>query len=333
MSAANTARVLGIGSPIVDCLAQVPESHLESVGGEKGGMELVGAAEMAALLEGLAAPPAIAAGGSAGNTTFALARLGMPCAFLGKLGDDGAGQSYRDAFVADGGDAGRFKWSAEAPTAQCLSLITPDSERTLRTHLGAAMSLSAEEVTQEDFAGIAHAHIEGYLLFNRDLALKVLSTAKEAGCTVSLDLGSFEVVGAARDILDDLLTKYVDAVFANEDEAEAFCGSKEPGTGLDALSAFCDTAVVKVGPAGAYLKRGGEQVYVPACTLAKERVLDTTGAGDLWAAGFLYGHLNGRPLEVCGKMGAILGAEIVQVIGASLDDAAWARVTRAFAEL
>ena len=286
---------------------------------------------MAEMVAKLGVAPQVAPGGSAANTVFALARLGVPSAFLGKLGEDTTAEEYRAAFTALGGDNDRFKQTGAAATARCLSLVTPDSERTLRTDLGAAMLMAPEDISLEDFEGYTHAHVEGYLLFNPALAEAALGTAKEAGCTVSVDLGSFEVVNAAGDSLPGLLEKYVDAVFANEDEAEAFCGSSDPLVALDALGALCRVAAVKVGPAGAHLMENGETCFVPANKV--DQPLDTTGAGDLWAAGFLYGHLGGCSAETSGKMGAILGAEIVQVLGAKLDDAAWTRVEKAFAAL
>ena len=225
-------------------------------------------------------------GGSAGNTTFALSRIGMSCAFLGKLGDDENGSFYREAFNREGGDCSRFKTDSESATGCCISLVTPDSERTMRTCLGAAMNLSPDEITASDFMGCRHAHIEGYILFNRDLLLKILDCAKQAGLSISLDLGSFEVVGAAIDILPGVLDRYVDIVFANEEEAAAFSGSSDPETGLSALSRHCAVTAVKLGSDGALLRKDGESIHVPA--VMAENVLDTTGAGDFWAAGFLY---------------------------------------------
>ncbi len=317
-------KVIGVGSPIMDLLAQVPDALVEAIPGAKGGMELVGPGDMAALVGRLDTPPDQAPGGSAANTIFALARMGLPAAFLGKLGEDAMGRRYRSAFAAVGGDCGRFKSTDASPTARCLSLITPDSERTLRTDLGAAALLDPDEVSTADFSGCSHAHVEGYLLFNPALAESVLTAAKSAGCTVSLDLGSFEVVRAAGAGLAGLLERYVDAVFANEDEAAAFLGRDDPEAALEALGDLCRVAAVKVGPAGAYLKESGETCFVEA--LRVDRVVDSTAAGDFWAAGFLYGHLHGYALPACGRLGARLGGEVVQEVGAHLGAAAWERV-------
>ncbi len=284
-------------------------------------MELVDSAEMGRLLGLLSTETRQAIGGSAANTVFALSRLGVPTSFLGKLGGDAAGAFYMDAFRSLGGDTRRFRFSQDAPTARCLSMVTPDAERTMRTDLGAAGDMSPEDVSHDDFAGCAHLHMEGYLLFNPALAEKILSTVAAAGCTVSLDLGSFEVVRAAGDTLMDLLEQYVDMVFANEEEAEEFCGSSDPDTAVEALTVPCETAVLKLGAEGAVIAGGGRAGRIEAVTV--DDPVDTTGAGDYWAAGFLYGIHAGRTLTESGRIGAILGAEVVKVLGAALSDETW----------
>ena len=319
-------QVIGVGSPIVDLIAEVSEQLLTSVSGKKGGMELIDTPTMESILGLLEREPVKAPGGSAGNTTFALARLGMTCAFLGKLGADDNGGYYRNAFLRENTDGSRFKTDTNLPTACCISLVTPDSERTMRTNLGAAMTLAPDEISADDFRGCSHAHIEGYLLFNRKLMMKVVESAKEADCTISLDLGSFEVVEASRDILENMLGRFVDIVFANEDEATGFCGDSDPEAGLDALSGFCGAAAVKIGKDGAWMKDGSGKIHVPAVPV--DRVLDTTGAGDFWAAGFLYGYLNGCDLPTCGRFGSILGGHVVQCMGTHLEDEVWENIVK-----
>lgn len=321
-------RVIGVGSPIMDWLARVDDEQLSCIPGEKGGMELVGTGDMQEIIKKVSGPYDTAPGGSAANTIFALARLGAPCTMLGKLGNDDEGQYYKNEFKRLGGDCSRFKFSKQAATARCVSLITPDSERTMRTDLGAAARLAPEEITVQDFNGCSHAHIEGYLLFNRDLMKSVFEAAKSAGCQISLDLGSFEVVDSARDILPELLAHYVDVVMANEDEAAAFCGSNQIEEGLDALSKLCRTTVVKVGSEGSMIKALGQTVSVPAMKV--DEVADTTGAGDFWAAGFLYGYLRGYQLEDCGRLGSYLGSQAVCHIGADLSPDCWDRAVEYF---
>jgi len=318
--ATHALEIIGVGSPMIDRLVTVSDAWLGTITGEKGGMNLVDGATIGGLVKSLPGVPIAVAGGSAANTTLGLATLGARCTFLGKLGQDGDGELYRGLFRSAGIDIERFKVSADTPTGQCLCLITPDSERTMRTYLGAAATLTPEDVQVSDFAGVRHAHIEGYLLFNRELARRVLECAHAAGCTISLDLASFEVVLANRDVLDDLLDSYIDIVFANEAEAKAYTGKDDPRAALDALARHCDTAAVKIGAEGAWLRRAGAATHVPAI---RAHAIDTTGAGDLWAAGFLYGWLRGRDLATCGRYGALTGAEVVQVMGAAIPSDRW----------
>ncbi len=313
--------LIGVGSPIVDSIALIEEIFLQEVEGEKGGMVLVDTVTLSDLLRKVPGGTTAAPGGSAGNTLFALARMGAATSFLGKTGNCDRGDFYRERFSQLGGDSTRFK-IGDVPNGHCLSLVTPDGERTMRTDLGAAMTLAPHEVTVEDFADCAHAHIEGYLLFNEALMMRVLQCAKEAGCTISLDLASFEVVNATRGILPDILRDYVDIVFANEEEAGAFTGIEGDHAAMaEQLAALCEIAAVKVGPHGSYVAHQGEVHKIEPMHAA--RVVDTTGAGDLWAAGFLFGWSQKRPLTECAKIGSILGAAVVQEQGSSLPDHVW----------
>ena len=325
---AKKLKVLGAGSPIVDILVNVGEAYVASIPGEKGGMELVSSDALETLLGNSGAVPVKAAGGSAGNTIFGLARLGMPTAFLGKVGADVDGDFYRSQFKSFGGDTASFRVSETVHTGRCLSLVTPDSERTMRTDLGAAATLELDEVTPEMFAGVTHVHIEGYLLFAEPLFNKIITTAKAAGCTTSVDIASFEIVRIHRGQFPQILSEYVDIVFANEDESREFCGSDNPDDGIAALGQYCETAVVKLGAEGSIIKHGDEIVRVKA---DKVKAVDTTGAGDLWHAGFLYGFLNGKDLATCGRFGSMLGAAVVQVMGAAIPDEKWDEIRKQLA--
>ncbi|WP_309400873.1 adenosine kinase [Cerasicoccus maritimus] len=315
-------KLIGVGSPVVDTLANVDDAFLAAhVPGAKGGMELVSADAIADIISQMNASLVQAPGGSAGNTAVGVANLGLPTTFLGKLGNNETADFYRDSFQAIGGNIERFK-VGDAPNGHCLSMVTPDSQRTMRTDLGAAMTLCPDEVAPEDFVGVQHAHIEGYLLFNRDLLYRVLECARLAGCTVSLDLASFEVVGAAKDILADILRDSVDIVFANEDEAGAFTDMGEDYMGMAAeLASLCDIAAVKLGKNGSLVQQGSQLHRIEP--LVVDNAIDTTGAGDLWAAGFLYGWLTGKDLPTCGRYGSILGAEVVQVMGGAIPADRW----------
>jgi sugar/nucleoside kinase (ribokinase family) len=324
----GTASMIGVGSPVVDMVAQVPETFLTEIDGAKGGMELVDAETLTLLQTILPDATVRTPGGSAGNTAFAMARLGIPSRFLGTVGTDTSGTFCREAFEALGGCGMAFRTHRDLPTALCLSLVTPDGERTMRTHLGAAASLDPSEITPEDFQGYGHAHVEGYLLFNPDLMCGVLRAAKLAGCRISVDLASFEVVLASREILPELLEAYVDIVFANEEEATAFAGANDPVRCLEALHAHCETVAVKQGAQGVLLRCGQETCAVPARPVVA--AVDTTGAGDLWAAGFLYGLLKRENLAYCGHLGAALGAAVVTRQGAALPETEWQRLRSEF---
>jgi len=252
LSGAVSKIILGIGSPMVDLLVQVPDQFVQSRLGGKGGSCLVEAAELDRILTAAGGKTERVPGGSAANTIFGLTQLGLPTAFLGKLGADEPGEFYRCRYAAMGGDTSRIRVHPQLPTGRCLGLITPDAERTMRTDLGAAATLGPEELTIADFAECRHVHLEGYLLFNELLVRRILHLAREAGCTVSLDLASFEVVRAATAILPELLRRYVDLVFANEAEAAAFPDSGEtPEKALATLAGLCPLAAVKLGPHGA----------------------------------------------------------------------------------
>ncbi len=324
--------LIGVGNPIMDLLAHVDDAFLRThVAGDKGGMILVDHDDIAALVRKVGGQVAMMPGGSAANATLGAARLGLRTTYLGKIGGDPTADAYVGNFTAAGGDGSRFK-RATLPNGRCLSLVTPDGQRTLRTHLGAAMTLHPDEITAADFAGARHAHIEGYLLFNPALADKVVATARAAGCTISIDLASFEVVNVARDWILGQLRQGVHVVFANEDEAGALFQRRDDYAQFAReIAAYGGIAAVKMGKDGAWIARGAELHRI--APVKAERVVDTTGAGDSWAAGFLYGHLRGASLPAAGAIGSILGCETVQHLGAAIPDVHWPRVREAAAAL
>ena len=315
---------IGVGSPIMDLLARVPEEFLQTIAGAKGGMVHTESDEISRLVARLPHPPAMAPGGSAANTTAAVARLGLAATFLGKLGNDDTAAQFRAHSLAAGVDGSRFKTGA-LPNARCLSLITPDSQRTMRTCLAAAMTLRPDEISVEDFRGCRHAHMEGYLLFNPALATAVVDAARAAGCTLSVDLASFEVVNAARPWLLDQFKRGLQVVFANEDEIRAlFPGNTDYAALARQLAAHGTIAAVKMGKDGAWIARGGELYRIQP--VAVPQVIDTTGAGDAWAAGFIFGYLQGWALPAAGALGSLLGAETVRHLGPAIPESEWPRL-------
>jgi sugar/nucleoside kinase (ribokinase family) len=318
--------LIGVGAPIMDIVAPVPDSFLAHTAGEKGGMVMVDAVEMARLVALLPAEPTLTPGGSAANTTFNATRLGLRTAFVGKLGGDELARLYRARFAGAGVGTGRFKQS-DLPNARCLILTTPDAQRTMRTCLGAVLTLAPDEIQPGDFAGSRHVHIEGYVVFNRALADAILRAARTAGCTISLDLASFEVVRESRDWLLAQLAAGLDLVFANEDEIRALFPD---ATGADyatlarRLAALGCTAAVKLGREGALIARGDELHRIAPHSVSD--AIDSNVAGDAWAAGFLSAYLRGHPLAVCGAVASILGAETVRHFGPIIPDAHWPEV-------
>lgn len=327
----NPPAVLGFGTAVLDLLANVDDSFIQehSCGG-KGGMVLIDDAACSDMLSKLP-EYVVAPGGSAGNTLAGLLHLGVNCRMLGKVGRDPQGDIYRERFAKLGGDLSAFKFSEKTPTGCCICLVTPDSERTMRTFLGAASEITGADFSPEDLDGIDLLHLEGYQLYSPGMFETLLSEAKKRGIPVSFDFSSYEIVRTFHDRIRSLL-KDIDIVFANEEEAAAFAEKEEssPEEILKELSACCNTAVVKLGKKGALLSRNGEILRVQAELVP---AVDTTGAGDLWQAGFLYGHLMGKDLETCGKMGAVLGAEVVQVLGASIPGDRWQMITEKFNQI
>ena len=188
------------------------------------------------------------------------------------------------------------------------------------TYLGAAATLRAEDLSRKMFAGYNYLYIEGYLLQDHDLMLRAVQLAKEEGLQVCLDMASYNVVEAERDFFDQLIVKYVDIVFANESEALAYTG-KAPHEALEEIASKCSIAVVKTGKEGSLVKKGAEVIQLLSCPV--DNVLDTTGAGDFYAAGFMYGLTCGYSLEKCVQISTILATAVIQEVGTTLPAKKW----------
>ena len=329
----SPVKIAGLGGPVIDILIRVDDAQLAAhVRGEKGGMNKISGAEQRRIVAALVkagCKPVYAIGGSAFNTVGSLARLGMDTSFIGKTGKDEASEFFRKSYRAIGGDCSSLKATGRSPSATVLCLVTPDSQRTMRSSLAASLLMRPENLSDSDFAGVGHLHIEGYQFFNPGLVRRAVTMAKTHDCSVSLDLASFEVVRRFRDDLTEVLPD-IDIVFANEDEARMFMKAAPeaefaPEAALKTFSRYCRIAVVKTGVNGAWIKRGKETVHVDA---VKAKAVDTTGAGDFWQAGFLYGLYHNWPLAKAGELGARLAAEVVSVLGAQLPEKTWAKLRR-----
>lgn len=323
-------KILGIGSTLVDILSQVPnEEVLNELNLPKGSMTYVNINDAVSIGERLAQQYGSqrAAGDSAANTMSGLARLGAKAGFLTMMGNDEMGQFFTNEMTRTGVEMLALK--SDTPTGRVIAMVTPDGERTFATCLGASIELSPDDIKPELFDNWDIFYIEGYLVANPDMLRKAISTAKDKGLKIAIDLASYNVVEESRDFLLELVNNYVDIVFANEQEALALTGM-EPEKALHYIAERCEIAVVKIGAKGAYIQRGDEIVTIPPM---KADVVDTTGAGDMWAAGFLAGLVKGENLQKCGMMGAIVAKNIIEVMGAKMDDERWDNIHAAIAKL
>jgi sugar/nucleoside kinase (ribokinase family) len=316
--------IVGVGSALVDILTHEDDAFLSESGAVKGGMIYVDREHIEQALARASGNPAIVPGGSACNTVVGVGRLGGRARFVGKRGNGKMGDFFENSLRSNNVDPRLFR--STVSTGRVLSVITPDAQRSMFTFLGAAAETRPEDIRDELFFDAAIVHIEGYLLFNPRLILAALTAARSAGARVSLDLASFNVVEEARGFLAEAVSEYVDILIANEDEARAYTGESEALPAIRALSRGVDIAVLKRGPQGSLISQGEHIVVVPA--QGDGRAIDTTGAGDLWASGFLYGLVEGYPLEKCGAVGSACGYEVCQVVGASIPEDGWQRIRK-----
>ncbi len=317
----NNSRLLGFGAALLDEMILVDDAFVAALPGKKGGARQVSSAEMSALLLSLPGEPSRQLGGASGNTLRAYVALGGSAGMLTLVGDDELGIHYQQAMRSAGVICDGLKVIPGAETGRCLSLVTPDCERTMRTRQGVADQMRPEDFSLEDFRGFTHLFVEGYALYTPEVVREVLKLGKTAGLTIAWDAGSPELVAKNRGLLEELLAEYVTIAFFNQDESAAFCGSCDPLLGLQALAKCCQLSVVKVGKNGAYLsENAGKPVHVPA---VPTKALDSTGAGDFWAAGFLYAWLNGKNLQEAGQLAARVAAAIVEQIGTETTELFW----------
>jgi sugar/nucleoside kinase (ribokinase family) len=315
-------RILGLGNALTDILLQIEQDEiLTSLQLPKGSMQLISdntSRQLASTFSEFSKK--MATGGSASNTLSGLAKLGTNAGFVGKVGNDDIGTFFMKDSINNG--VTPHLLTSNNPSGHCTVLVSPDGERTMCTFLGAACELIADDLTLEMFKKYDILHIEGYLVLNQPLVRRAVSLAKEAGLQVSIDLASYNVVEANLDFLTEIVSNYVDIVFANEDEARSFT-SKEPKEAVIQISNLCDISVVKIGKEGSFIKSGLQTIQIKPYAA---NCIDTTGAGDLYAAGFLYGLACNYSLEVCGKIGSLVSAKVVEVLGAKMSDDAWTTI-------
>lgn len=313
-------KIIGMGNALVDVLVRIDDdSLLEKLHLPKGSMQLIQEdtlSEIRKYTSGMKIHRST--GGSAGNTVCALAALGANPGFIGKVGQDETGTFFGDTLRQRGVNA--LLATCDLPSGIASTFISTDGERTFGTYLGAAATLRAEDLSRKMFAGYNYLYIEGYLSQDHDLMLRAVQLAKEEGLQVCLDMASYNVVEAERDFFDQLIVKYVDIVFANESEALAYTG-KAPHEALEEIASKCSIAVVKTGKEGSLVKKGTEVIQLLSCPI--DNVLDTTGAGDFYAAGFMYGLTCGYSLEKCVQISTILATAVIQEVGTTLPAKKW----------
>jgi adenosine kinase len=312
-----TYDVLGIGNAIVDVIARAEDEFLMHHGMPKGGMALIDEARAHAIYEAMG-PAVEISGGSAANTIVGLASFGARTAFLGKVKDDQLGRVFAHDIRAAAVDY-RTPPAADGPaTARCYILVTPDGERTMNTYLGAAQNLHPRDVDAEAVAAAAITYLEGYLWDPRDAKeafRKAASAAHAAGRKVALTLSdSFCVDRWREEFLELMRSRTVDVIFANEAELGSLYQTPDFERAVSALQQDAELAVVTRSEKGCLVVERDRTQAVPAFPV--ERVVDTTGAGDLFAAGFLFGMARGRDLATAARLGALAAAEVIGHIGA-----------------
>jgi sugar/nucleoside kinase (ribokinase family) len=322
--AKNKKLIVGIGSALIDILIHEEDDFLKKTGAIKGGMKYVDGEFIEQTLLQTSQKPFIVPGGSACNTVVGIGKLGGEACFVGKSGMGQMARLFETDLKRNNVNPALFKSSS--PTGRVLSIITPDAQRSMLTFLGASSEIQPSEITENCFNNAAIVHIEGFLLFNEDLILKALKVAKSVGALVSLDLASFTVVEQSKPLLKKIIYDFVDILIANEDEAKAYTGYSDENKAVNSMAENTYIAALKVGKRGSFIAHNGRTIKIEP--MGDGGAVDTTGAGDLWASGFLFGLVNGFSLEKCGKLGSACGYEVCQVMGASIPEEGWRRIKK-----
>jgi sugar/nucleoside kinase (ribokinase family) len=320
--------IIGIGNAMVDVTTRVEDTFLSRHDMHKGAMILVDAAAAETLYAAM--PPGIeTSGGSAGNTCAVAAALGARVAYLGKVADDQLGEVFAHDMGAIGVHFPSTRLTGGAPTARCLVLVTPDGQRTMNTYLGACVTFGEDDVDEELIAAASVTYLEGYL-FDPPAAQaafrRAAAAAHRAGRQVALSLSDAFCVDRHRTAFRDLVSGHVDILFANETEITSLYEKNTFEEAAEAARAEVALAALTRSEAGSVILRGTETVAIAA---EPAKLVDTTGAGDAYAAGFLAGWTAGRPLPACGRMGSLAAAEVISHYGARPEADLQALVARA----
>lgn len=313
----NPPEVLSLSAAIVDHFFMISEEQLKTITSEKGTWAPIDYQTLCSILERNPNISRMVPGGSGVNVLKGLAHFDHPCSLIGKIGSDEKGEFFLRSLRKLGIET--HLEEGKLPTGQAICFITPDAQRTFRSYMGASHSLTDMELSESLFTGVSHFHIEGYQLVDRDLVVRVLKLAKNAGLTISMDLANIEIVRHNKDFLLKILSNYIDIVFCNEQEAKALTGLS-PKEACTNLSSLCEVAVVTMSERGCWTQSGKVLFYTPAFAV---NAIDTTGAGDLFASGFLHGYLTNEPLQKCSWLGSLVASYVVKMVGAEIPEQIW----------
>ena len=307
--------VVGIGNALVDVIAHADNAFLDEHGLVKGAMTLIETDRASELYRALGSAVEMS-GGSAANTMCGVASLGGRAAYIGKVSDDDLGAVFGHDLNAVGVTFRPGAPAEDTPTGRCIIVVTGDAQRTMNTYLGVSSLLCTDDLDEATIADGAVLYMEGYL-FDRDDAKKAFrraaSVAHEHDRKVSLTLSDSFCVDRHRDDFAALVHEDVDLLFGNEDELCSLYQVDDLATAMATVRGECELAAITAGKDGSHVVTADEVVSVPAEDVS--RVLDTTGAGDLYAAGFLYGYSRSRPLAECARLGSIAAAEVISHVG------------------
>lgn len=315
-------KILGLGNALVDVLSKLDtDETLVKIGIQKGAMDMISREQMYVIRKYQANTETTQAPGGANcNTMRAIALLGGQSGFIGKVGDDNLGQFYEEALLKAG--VASYLIKTEGPSGACTVFISPDGERTMGTFLGPAPTISPDEITEDVLRGYDCIHIEGYLIVNEELVRETMKKAKRLGLKVALDLANYNIVNAYKGLLEEVIPQYVDILFANASEAEAFTGLPAQEA-VKALEKQVHVALVTLGKDGSLIGSEGKFYHVDA---EGGKPVDTTGAGDNFAAGFLYGQSVGASLVQSVQIGSMLSGYVIDVVGPQVPADKWEQI-------
>ena len=307
--------VVAIGAALIDVLHGADDAFLTAHKIPKGRMDLIDE-ERALYLTELFADAAVVAGGSAGNTVTGVVSFGGRAGFIGKVADDALGARFAQAYREVGAHYGTAPLAGPPGTGRCLIVVTPDGERSMSTYLGASGLVEPKDIDRDLIRGASITFLEGYL-FDRESAkaafVHAAEIARGAGRKVAVTLSDVFCVERHRASFQHLVANHVDIAFANEDELLSLYETKDFDAALKTARAVCPIMAVTRGAKGSVITRGRETFEVPPVPV--DRVVDTTGAGDQYAAGFLFGFARGRPLSECGALGSLAASEVISHVG------------------